>query len=97
MPYKLYYHQDIPKEDLPGIPGNIRKRIKYAIESRLVSDPEKYGLPLKRGLQGYRKLRVGDYRIIFQVKEQNIIVLKIGHRKDVYKKTNKRAVPMTRM
>jgi mRNA interferase RelE/StbE len=90
MRYTILYHHDIPGEDLPGIPDNIRKRIKYAIETRLSSDPDKYGAPLKRGLQGYRKLRVGDYRVIYKVKNYNIIVLKIGHRKDVYDKTKKR-------
>ncbi|MBN1594501.1 type II toxin-antitoxin system RelE/ParE family toxin [candidate division FCPU426 bacterium] len=90
MSYTILYHQDIPKKDLPKIPNNIQKRIKYAIETRLLFDPERYGAPLKRGLQGYRKLRVGDYRIIYKVNNNEIIILKIGHRKDVYEKTGKR-------
>ena len=86
MTYQIFYHPDIVKDDLPGIPANMRQRIKKAIEERLLVEPGQYGEPLKRGLQGYRKLRVGDYRIIYRIDKDKIIVLKIGNRKDVYSK-----------
>ena len=90
MEYCLCYHPDIKKEDLPKIPNNIRDRIKRAIEKRLLKEPLKYGEPLKRSLQGYRKLRVGDYRVIYKMEKENIIILKIGHRKEVYDKVHMR-------
>ncbi len=79
MPYHLFYHPDIKKQDLPEIPRNIQERIRNAIETRLLADPEKYSEPLKRGLRGYRKLRVGDYRAIYKVDKENIAIFKIGH------------------
>lgn len=85
MPYQLFYHPDI-REDISRIPANIKIRIKQAIENRLSADPLRYGEPLKRSLQGYRKLRVGDYRVIYKVNKEKIIVFKIGHRKEVYEK-----------
>jgi len=88
--YHLFYHPDVKKEDIPGIPKNLRERIRKAIEGRLLTNPEKYGQPLKRGLQGYRKLRVGDYRIIYKVNKENIAIFKIGHRKEVYHKVHLR-------
>lgn len=90
MQYRLLYHPDIAGEDLHDIPKNIKKRISKAIEGRLGSNPEKYGEPLKRGLKGYRKLRVGDYRIIYKVKKKTVIILKIGHRKEVYQRYSSR-------
>ena len=90
MEYCLYYHPDIKKEDLFKIPNNIRDRIKRAIEKRLLKEPLKYGEPLKRSLQGYRKLRVGDYRVIYKMEKENIIILKIGHRKEAYDKVHMR-------
>ncbi len=84
MAYRIFYHPDVRKEDLPSIPSNIKERIKRAIEERLQKEPLKYGQSLKRTLRGYRKLRVGDYRIIFRVDKNAVIVLKIGHRKEVY-------------
>ncbi|MDP7421181.1 MAG: type II toxin-antitoxin system RelE/ParE family toxin [bacterium] len=89
MHYKLLYHQKIV-DDLKPLPQNIKTRIRKAIESRLLQDPFKYGLPLKRGLHGYRKLRVGDYRVIFKIEKDEIIILKISHRKEVYSKVSKR-------
>ncbi|MDP2768058.1 MAG: type II toxin-antitoxin system RelE/ParE family toxin [Candidatus Methanoperedens sp.] len=86
MAYTIIYHPDIPKEDLPGIPRNIKDTIKRAIETRLVSNPFLVGEPLRQSLKGHRKLRVGDYRVIYRVEGGKIIVLKIGHRKDVYSK-----------
>ena len=72
MTYNLLYHPEIQK-DLHPIHKNIRTRIKNSIEQRLLIDPIKYGLPLKRGLQGYRKLRVGDYRVIYKIDTKNNI------------------------
>lgn len=85
MIYSLIYHPEVA-EDISNLPQNIKMRIKKAIENRLAIDPLKYGVPLKRSLQGYRKLRVGDYRVIYKIKQNTVIVLKIGHRKEVYNK-----------
>jgi len=90
MSYSLFYHPDIRKEDLPKIPRNMQEKIRKAIEEKLLTDPGKYGEPLKRGLQGYRKLRVGDYRVIYKVDKENILILKIGHRKEVYRRVHLR-------
>ena len=86
MPYQLFYHPEVQKQDLADIPKNMKSRIKKAIERRLSTEPGKYGEPLKRGLQGYRKLRIGDYRVIYRIEKENIVILKIGHRKEVYVK-----------
>lgn len=83
MNYTLLYHPEIAK-DISCLPKNIKIRIKKAIENRLLTDPLRYGDPLRRSLQGYRKLRVGDYRVIYKIKNSNIIILKIAHRKEVY-------------
>lgn len=90
MPYRLSYHPDVKEKDLPQIPKNMQERIRKAIEERLLTEPGEYGGPLKRGLQGYRKLRVGDYRVIYKVDKENIVILKIGHRKEVYHRAHLR-------
>ena len=45
------------------------------------------GSLLKGELTGLRRIRVGDYRIIFQVQASELIVLviRIGHRREVYR------------
>jgi mRNA interferase RelE/StbE len=86
MAYKLLYHPDILKHDLPKIPQNIRQLIRRAIEQRLAKETFLVGEPLRQSLKGHRKLRIGDYRMIYRVIGKEIIILKIGHRRDVYSK-----------
>ena len=42
------------------------------------------GIQIQKSLQGFRKLRVGDYRIIYKIEGESIIIFKIGHRREVY-------------
>ena len=86
MAYTISYHPDIPKDDLSGIPQNMKQAIKQAIETRLIPHLSLAGEPLRQSLKGHRKLRVGDYRVIYRIQADKIIILKIGHRKDVYNK-----------
>ncbi len=84
MGYTLSYHPFVKEKDLPKLDNKAKTRIKKAIESRLLMAPEEYGAPLRKTLKGYWKLRVGDYRVVFKVKGNEIIILAILHRKDVY-------------
>lgn len=86
MGYTSIYHPDILKYDLVRIPQNIKETIKKAIEERLLRDPIASGKPLRQSLKGHRKLRVSDYRVIYRIDGDSIIILKIGHRKEVYTK-----------
>jgi mRNA interferase RelE/StbE len=86
MAYKLIYHPDILKYDLPRIPKDIKETIRRAIEERLLNEPIVFGQPLRQSLKGHRKLRVGDYRVIYRIHGEEIIILKIGHRREVYTK-----------
>jgi mRNA interferase RelE/StbE len=87
--YRLLYHP-LVAEDIERMPQNLKNRIENALQTRLLVDPIKAGRPLRQSLAGHRKMRVGDYRIIYRVKDNMIIVLKIGHRKDVYNKVTPR-------
>ena len=74
------------EREIVELDGAIKKIIKRAIEEKLMIDPVKFGSPLKRNLSGLFKLRVGNYRIIYQIKKNEVIVLvvAIGHRRQVY-------------
>ncbi len=89
--YQLIYHPKIKTVDIPKLSETARRQIKLVIEQRLIHSPEKFGLPLRRSLKGYRKLRVGDYRVVYAVEDNMIRVLIIGHRKDVYTKADARS------
>ena len=51
------------------------------------NDPREYGKSLKGELGELWRYRVGDYRIICSIEDERIevLVLRIGHRKEVYK------------
>ena len=84
MAYRIVYHPEVLAEDLPKLPRNLRSRIHQAIQQRLGTEPSHYGEPLRHTLKGYWKLRVGDYRVIFQLRNDCVLVIEIGHRKDIY-------------
>jgi len=67
MAFRLKYHPDVKGADLPRINVKMRERIRRAIESRLMTALQEYGLPLRKNLRGYWKLRVGDYRVVFKI------------------------------
>jgi mRNA interferase RelE/StbE len=74
------------KEDLTSISKTNKDQIRKAIEKKLATNPIEFGKPLQYSLKGLRRLRVGDYRIIFQIDEENkgVLIVKIGHRREVY-------------
>ncbi len=84
LPFEIVYHPDIKAKDLPRISTDIRLRIKRAVENKLAFAPEEFGEPLRRTLKGYWKLRVGDYRVIYKVSGKVVIILRMGHRREIY-------------
>ncbi len=90
MSFEIKYHPDVKNVDIPLIDLRTKKRIKNAIETRLITAPHQYGEPLRKTLKGYWKLRVGDYRVIFKIVKSEIWILGIIHRKNVYEKIKKR-------
>jgi mRNA interferase RelE/StbE len=83
LSYTVKYHKTL-KEDLNKLDEFSRSRIRKAIESRLLTDPIKYGQLLKGPLKGFRKLRIGDYRVVYKIVKKEIIILGIRHRRDIY-------------
>ena len=68
-----------------GRPNRIR--IVAAID-RLAETPH-LGAALKGDLRGLRRLRVGDHRVVYEVRDDELVVLvvRIAHRRDVYRRT----------
>jgi len=90
LAYHLVYHADVEKVDLPRIDLKNKSMIKRAIEERLTTQPDVYGKPLQRTLKGYWKLRVGEYRVVFKLRGNELRILGIIYRKKVYRDIGKR-------
>lgn len=83
--YRIEYLEAVVQEDIPRISPPDRKRIKKAIERKLQRNPIEFGKPLRYSLKGCRRLRVGDYRVIYKIEENGVVlIVKIGHWKEVY-------------
>jgi len=88
--YGVKYHPAVKSEDLPRLGSDIKSCIRKTIEEKLTAAPQEYGLPLRKTLKGYWKLRVGDYRVVFKVAGDMVTIFCIAHRKEIYLKAEKR-------
>jgi len=72
-----------------GIQLGLEPDIKQGIGKFLLryeEDPLKYAEKLTDSRLGTYRFRVGDYRVIFDLEENEIVVLRVGHRRNIYKK-----------
>lgn len=88
--YICNYHTLVVKIDIPNLDREAQRRIKVAIERKLTTNPDLYGLPLRTPLHHLWKLRVGDYRVIYIITKNTVKIVAIGHRKNVYRMMEKR-------
>ena len=86
MRFEVLYHDKVVSEDIPKLDKASKERVKRDIESKLTARPEVFGRPLRKSLKGYRKLRSGDYRVVFRIDGEIIRILTIEHRSIVYEK-----------
>lgn len=64
------------------IQNQIRKKLSFHIQSGNIFH---FAEKLKNRSSGEYRFRIGDYRLIFDFKNDIILVLKVGHRKDIYR------------
>jgi len=82
--YNLFF-KDSVRKDLDSIPKNDLRRIIERIES-LAANPRPLGCEKLSGQEKYR-LRQGNYRIIYSIQDTQLTVwvVKVGHRREVYR------------
>ncbi|MFO8048495.1 MAG: type II toxin-antitoxin system RelE/ParE family toxin [Desulfosudaceae bacterium] len=83
MAYNIVYKKSVHR-DLKKLSKSEAKRILELIEKELIKKPES-NPALKGQFAGLRKYRVGDYRVIYAILDKDVLILRIGNRKDVYK------------
>lgn len=85
--YKVILEKNAIKQ-LKKIDKNQRQMIYGYIKKNLedTSTPRIFGKPLKGNFKDYWRYRVGDYRIIAEINDNEIkiFIIEIGHRKDIY-------------
>jgi len=83
LAFKINYKPSVAK-DLKGIPKKEISEMLDKAESKLSADPHAFP-KLKGEFKTLRKFRIGKYRIIYTINEQEVTILKIGHRKNIYR------------
>ena len=85
IPLKIVYHDEVVRRDIPQFGRPVALRIRQARESKLTASPEDFGKPLAYTRSGLWTLRVGDWRVVFAMRQDELWILRIGHRSEVYK------------
>ena len=85
MAYNIKW-QEKAIEDLKNLDKQNAKGIMERVKTYLSQDPISLGRPLKGMFKGLLRYRYGDYRIIYALdrKEKTVLILRIGHRKNIY-------------
>jgi len=84
LAYNIVYKNSVHR-DLKKLSKAEAARILDQIEAELSKKADSYPL-LKGQFAGLRRYRAGDYRVIYAILKDDVIILRIGHRRDVYKK-----------
>lgn len=84
MKYRLIYtHRAI--KDIDALGANVKQRIGKTLR-RYEQNPLAHAEPLKQSELGSYRFRIGDYRVVFDLEGPEIVVLRVGHRRDIYKR-----------
>ncbi|MDC8448459.1 MAG: type II toxin-antitoxin system RelE/ParE family toxin [Nitrospira sp.] len=84
MTYRLVYtHRAI--KDIDALDPPVKQRIGKTLQ-RFEQNPLAHAEPLKQSELGSYRFRIGDYRVVFDLNDTEIIVLRVGHRRDIYKR-----------
>jgi mRNA interferase RelE/StbE len=74
------------RKELRSLDYQVQKEILLYLRKRVSEDPRIFGRDLVGNRVGLRRYRVGDYRIICRLEDNNLVVLvvAVGHRKEIY-------------
>jgi len=84
LAYNIVYKKSVQR-DLKKLSKAEAHRVLNQVEEELSENADTHPV-LKGQFAGLRKYRIGDYRVIYAILGADVLVLRIGHRKDVYKK-----------
>lgn len=86
MAYKVVYKESVEK-DLKGLNRDTKAKILDCIENDLTVDPKGKGKQLKGQWEGLRSYEMHPYRVIYTIfEEDTVLIVRIGHRKEVYRR-----------
>lgn len=83
MVYTLLYTKTAAR-DIQKLDNVTKKRLKKKLEE-YAKDPLNYAKKLADPKLGTYRWRIGNYRVVFDVERENIVILRVGHRREIYR------------
>jgi mRNA interferase RelE/StbE len=80
-----YVFTESAKKDIDKLDSSTREKIKLDL-IRFLPDPLKHAKKLIHFSLGTYRFRIGDYRVIFDINGEDIVILRAGHRQSIYRK-----------
>ena len=84
MVYERLVITNHAEKQLSKLPPATAKQIIISL-SQFIFQPQKANLKKLKGYKNTWRIRVGNYRALFKIENNLVIVIKVGHRKDIYK------------
>jgi mRNA interferase RelE/StbE len=73
------------KRDLKRLPAEALRRVAEAID-HLADEPRPHGSVKLQGATDLYRIRIGDYRVVYQIHDRQlrVLIVRVGHRRDIY-------------
>ena len=86
MAYTILYRESV-KREMRNLDAAMARRIDTAIQS-LANNPRPSGCVKLAGVEDVWRIRVGNYRIVYEIHDQRLIVMivTVAHRREVYRR-----------
>ena len=84
MKYELLYTPRAER-DIEKLEPRVKDRIGKTL-LRYTEEPLRFAEKLSDPILGEYRFRIGDYRVVFDIEGNEIVVLRVGHRREIYKK-----------
>jgi len=81
--YKIVFTQRALK-DLENVDKETQNRIAMKLKE-YAKEPSKYARKLINPKIGTYRFRIGSHRVVFDIDDENMVILRIGHRKNIYR------------
>jgi len=82
--YELVYTRRAER-DIRKLDSKIKDRIGKTL-LRYTEEPLRFAEKLSDPILGEYRFRIGDYRVVFDMEGNEIVVLRVGHRREIYKR-----------
>jgi mRNA interferase RelE/StbE len=83
MTYRLVYTRRAVR-DISKLERSVKERIKKSLE-KYAEEPFSYARKMADPTLGTYRFRIGEYRVVFDIEGDELVILRLGHRSEIYR------------